>query len=155
MFSEGVLAVLIPDIGGGESIFEKMFDAIIPLSEYLSAFAFALLFLIYLWQLFRIMVAGEGPQETPLQLTARTFVAGVMIAFSRDIVHLVQWFFSSLYEALLTAEAVEVVTADAGAGTGFIKKFLQDFSVVNAGAQLLANIIILIFFLLHLFYLTF
>ncbi len=100
-----VLQALTMNIGN-DSVFDIVFRNMFTFAKYFWVMGMAILFINCLWQLVKIMTSAEA-SETPLSLISRTFAAGIAIAFSTQIVDVVQYFFSAVYNVLLNDSVVQ------------------------------------------------
>lgn len=84
MIGDGVVTLLQPNIGSGTSIFDIMFSSFGDLLSLFQIMATTLLFLNFIWQIFKIMLTPQG-SESPLGLVAGTVFAGIFIYWSTRV----------------------------------------------------------------------
>lgn len=88
---KATIGLFVPDIGSGESLFETIVGSVEGKWPVFRTMSMTILALMYLANLIRIMTTPtiEKDDDTPLGLTAKTFIAGCLISLGP---HLVIWF---------------------------------------------------------------
>lgn len=91
LMGKATIGLFVPDIGTGSSLFETIVGSVDGMWPVFRTMSMTMLALMYLANLTRIMATPTigKDEDTPLGLTAKTFVAGCLISLGP---HLVIWF---------------------------------------------------------------
>ena len=97
-----MLKLLTIDIGTEQgSLFDVVFNSIIPIANVLQYFALALLLLMSVWSLIKTITTPEGTGETPLQIVFTTLIAGILIFFGPTLIRVFENLFNKFYSFIL------------------------------------------------------
>lgn len=89
------------NIENGRSIFEMIFKSVSDLSSWICYCAFALLLLLYIYQMVKIMTTADVRETSPIELTFKTFIAGFLIFNGKTVIIEIAKVFDLFYQYLL------------------------------------------------------
>lgn len=121
MIGDGVVTLLQPNIGSGTSIFDIMFSSFGDLLSLFQIMATTLLFLNFIWQIFKIMLTPQG-SESPLGLVAGTVFAGIFIYWSTRVIVVAEHIAATFYSYILNL-------GEETTGLTLFSGFVKDFAV--------------------------